>query len=390
MAVPFRVNLRSMFRRPASTSMTVVGVGLVIMVFVIVASLATGLTEVFRATGDPRNLIVIRAAARSELESFVSRQAAQILSTLSEVDRDAEGRPVCAFEAFVVINEPRRGDPEASANVIVRGVESASFRLRPEVRIAEGRTFRPGTAEVLASRAMASRFAGCGLGETLILRGRPFRVVGLFDANRTAWDSEIWADVDVLSQTFNRRQGFSSVLIRVSDPAARARVVSLVEGDRRLSHKALGQRAYFEQQTESATSLRYLTAILTVVLSIGACFSAANTMYAAVSARSREIGTLRAIGFSPRDVTLGFLLESLALSLLAGVVGVAAGGVILSFFGFAGTSNSRTFAEVAFAFRLTPGVALAGLALSAVTGVVGGWLPARHASRMPIVQALRT
>jgi ABC-type antimicrobial peptide transport system permease subunit len=390
MPVPLRVNLRSLFVRQASTLMTVVGVGLVVMVFVWVLSLATGLTEVFRATGDPRNLIVIRAAARSELESVVSRQAFSIISTLPEVDHDGNGQPIVAAEAFLVINQPRRATPQESANVIVRGVGQASFLFRPEVRLVAGRLIRPGAAEVVASRAMAQRYEGCGLGETLVLRGRPFHVVGIFDAGRTAWDSEIWADEEVISDTFNRRGGYSSILLRCSDPAARERIVARIAGDRRLNHKAVSQRSYYDEQTASANSLRILVWLLTVVLSVGACFSAANTMYAAVSHRSREIGTLRALGFSRRDILLAFVIESLALSMLAGVTGIlVAGAALQAFTGYTGTSNARTFAEVAFAFRLTPGIAIYGLILSAIMGVVGGFLPARLASRLPITQALR-
>ena len=388
MAIPLKVNLRSLLVRRTSTLLTLAGIGLVVMVFVIMTSLAAGLTSTFRSTGDRRNLIVLRAAATSELESYIGRQATAIITTLPEVERGEDGQPLAVAEAFLVINQPRRDDPTRSANVILRGVSQASFTLRPEVRITEGRLFRPGVDEVIASRGMAHRFVGCGLGERLSLRGRVFEVVGLFDGARTAWDSEVWGDVTVLSDAY-RRRGYSSLTLRCSDPFAQARLIRRLADDRRLNLKALNQADHFEQQTESAAMLKTLAVILTVVLSVGACFSVANSMYAAVSSRTREIGTLRALGFPRWGILVAFVVESLVLSLIAGAAGVAMGGIVLTLFtGTMGTSNWRTFAEVAFSFRLTPGIAAAGLALSAATGVIGGFLPARLAARMPITQAL--
>lgn len=390
MAIPLKVNLRSLFVRRSSTLLTVTGVGLVVMVFVIVTSLANGLTSVFRTTGDSRNLLVLRAAARSELESGISRQAYSVITTLPEVDRGEDGEPIVSGEQFVVINQPRRDDSEKSANIVVRGAGAASFTMRPEVRLVEGRLFRPGVNELIASRSIASRFGGCGLGETLRMRGRDFTIVGLFDAGGTAWDSELWADVDILADTFNRRRGVSSVLLRCSDPAAQERLIEHLANDRRLNLKALRQTEYFEEQTSSAATLRMLAAILTVVLSIGACFSAANTMYAAVASRTREIGTLRALGFPRWGILVAYLAESVILSLIAGAVGVVLGGAVMWLFtGATGTSNFITFSEVAFSFRLTPGIAAAGMALSVLMGGVGGFLPARHAAGLPIILALR-
>lgn len=385
-----RINLRSMFVRKGNTLLTIGVVGLVVMVIVLVASLVQGLTSTLRASGDPRNLIVLRAAARSELESWISRANYSLISTMSEVDRDAQGLPVVAAEAFTVINLVRRGTEGESANVIVRGATAASFRLRPEVKLVEGRLFRPGLPELVASRAMASRFEGAGIGERVKLRGREFAVVGVFDAGKTAWDSEIWAEEETLSQTYGRYGGYSSVLLRCSDPAAQQRIRTTIESDRRLNYKVVNQVAYFEAQTSSGMLLKVLTWILTIVLSIGACFAAANAMYAAVAHRSREIGTLRALGFPRRSILLAFVVESLVLSVLAGAAGVAVAGILLAFYaGTTGTINNATFAEIAFSFRLTPQIALLALGLAAIMGVLGGFLPARLASRIPITQALR-
>ncbi len=390
MTALFRINLRSMFARRGSTFLTVGVVGLVVMVIVLVASLAQGLQATLRNTGDPRNLLVLRGAARSELESWISRANHALITTMPEVDRDAAGAPMAAAEAFTVVNLVRRGTDGESANVIVRGAGAMSFRLRPEVRMVAGRLFTPGLPELIASRAMAGRFEGAGLGERVKLRGREFTVVGLFDAGRTAWDSEIWADEETLSQTYGRFGGYSSVLLRCSDAAAQRRLQSAIESDRRLSYKAVNQVEYFEAQTSSGLLLRVLTWTLTIVLSVGACFAAANAMYAAVAHRSREIGTLRALGFPRRAILAAFVFESLLLSALAGAAGIAAAGLILAFYtGTTGTINNATFAEIAFSFRLTPRIAMMALALSATMGVLGGFLPARLASRIPITRALR-
>jgi len=390
MPVPFKVNLRSLFVRRTNTLLTVLGVGLVIMVFAIAASLTHGLEAVLRATGDPNHMIVLRAAARSELESWVGREALAIIGTMPEVDRDRSGKPLAVAEAFTVINQTRRGGNVESANVIVRGVQPLSFTLRPELKLVRGRLFTPGLHELIASSSMASRFNGAGLGETIRLRGIDFTVVGLFDSGGTAWDSEIWGDFDTLTATYNRRGGGSSVTLAVSDAAARVRLAKKIASDPRLNLKAMGQVAYFEEQTNSALLLKVLTWILTVVLSVGACFFAANTMYAAVASRTREIGTLRALGFSRRSILIAYVGESLALSLISGLFGVALATVVLALFtGTTGTNNQNTFAEIAFSFRMTPAIAVAGVALSGALGLVGGFLPARLASRLPITQALR-
>jgi putative ABC transport system permease protein len=390
MAVPWKVNLRSLFVRKTNTVLTIVGVGLVIMVFVLSASLTNGLETVLRATGDPRHVIVLRAAARSELESYFSREAYSIIATRPEIDRDASGKPLIVAELFTVINQTRRGSGGESANVIVRGVQPTSFTLRPEVKLARGRLFTPGLHELVASTSIARRFDGAGLGETIRLRGIDFTIVGLFDAGGTAWDSEVWGDFDTLAATYNRLGGGSSATLSCADPAARKRLTDALAKDPRLNLKAMGQVAYFEEQTNSALLLKVLTWILTIVLSIGACFFAANTMYAAVASRTREIGTLRALGFSRGSILVAYVAESLALSLLSGAFGVGLAAIVLVFVtGPTGTNNQNTFAEIAFSFRLTPTIAGAGVALSAVLGVVGGFLPARLASRLPITQALR-
>jgi ABC-type antimicrobial peptide transport system permease subunit len=382
------LNLRSMFVRKAATALTVVVVGLVVGVLALASSLATGLTQTFKSTGDERHLIVLRSAARSELESWVRKPAWALISTLPEVDRDGAGRPVATGEAFTVINLGRRGG--GSANVIVRGASALSFTLRPEVRLVAGRLFRPGLPEVIASKAMSERFEGLEVGGVVRMRGLDFRVVGTFDAGGTAWDSEIWADVDTLSSAFGRFAGYSSLLLRVSDPAARKRLEARIENDVRLKLKVVDQRTYFDEQTSSAGGLKFLVTVLTIFLSIGACFAAANTMYAAVSHRSREIGTLRALGFSKGAILVAFLVESLALSLVAGGLGVGLTALGLELFaGYSGTMNQGTFAEIAFAFRVTPEIAVRCLVLAAGMGVMGGILPARSAARVPITQALR-
>jgi len=390
MALPLKVNLRGLLRRRTATLLTVAGMSLMVMIFAIAWSLDAGLRSVFAIGGSPDILIVLRDGASAETTSFVPRDDEPIITSQPGIALDpASGEPIASAEAVTIINQARRGGAGGTANVIVRGLGPQGFSLRPQFRIVEGREIHPGLNEVVAARAMAQRFQGCGLGETLRVRKTDFTVVGLFEAEGSPYESEVWADKTDLAAATGR-DGSSIVLLRVPEEIDRARVKAAIEGDARLSCDVKPQQEYFAKQTESAMPLAMLGGMLTFFLSVGACFAAANTMHAAVLARAKEIGTLRALGFSRLSVMACYVLESVVLSLGAGVVGLLLAALVLALRpGYTGTSNWTTFSEVAFRLRLTADVVLTVMVTSVIIGVLGGLFPAWRAARKPIVEALR-
>ncbi|MGH9759249.1 MAG: ABC transporter permease [Blastocatellia bacterium] len=384
MAIPLKYNIRNLFIRRVSSLMTVLTIALVVAVFIAIMALANGLNTALVSTGLPDNVIVLRQAAQSEVQSIVSRDSYQIIQTIPGIARSASGTPLASAEVTVLVNLPRAGSGEPS-NVTVRGVSSAGFALRPPMTM-EGRVFKPGLAEVVVSKRVSQRFANLGLGQQIKLGKRTWTVVGLFDAGNTAFDSEIWGDVNIVADAFDR-QDFSSVLLRVAPGIAVSQVTDRITGEQRLNLAAKPESKYYEEQTAAAGPIKGIGIFVAVILGIGACFGGMNTMYAAVAARTREIGTLRALGFSRASIMTSFVMESLALAIVGGIVGCLisfpVNGVTT------GTTNFRTFSEVAFSFRISGGLLLSAILFAAFLGLIGGLLPARMASRLPITRALR-
>lgn len=393
---PLKVNLRSLLERRTATALTVGGIGLIIMALTVVWGLQQGLQGIFRLGGDPATLVVLRGGSTTETTSGILDENVRVIELSEGIDAAPDGSALAAGEMVVIVNLPRRGaEPGAGgsswsvgANVILRGIDERSADLRPNFELVAGRMLVPGRNEVIVSTSMAERFAGCGLGETVTLRRVPHQVVGLFTTGGTPYDSEIWADVNDLGATFSRAGAVSSVLLRASDPLARERLRASLEADPRLNVDVIDQKSYFESMSRSALPLAALGSLMTLFLSVGACFSAANTMYASVLSRAREVGTLRALGFSRLSILVCYLFESLVVSLLAGVTGLLLGAIVLFFAGTAGTGNV-TFSEITFSMRITPFVVVICMATCAVVGMLGGLLPALRAARMPIVEALR-
>ena len=393
MALPLKVNLRGMLVRRTATLLTIAGVSLMIMVFAIAWSLDAGLRRVFTTTSDPRLLLVLRHGSTAETTSGLARDQLPIIASIEGIDRlpasDGSSVPAVSGELVVIVNQPRRGSPHESANVIVRGVTPLGPVLRPSFKIVAGRMFTPGVNEMVAAKGMAERFQGCGLGETLVMRKTPYRIVGLFTAAGSPYESELWTDATDLGAT-NGRPGYSSALVAVSDPLARDRVKAAIEKDERITDEVQPLDAYFASQQASAAPLAALSTLMTIFLSVGACFAAANTMHASVLARSREIGTLRALGFSRLSILTCYVIESTVLSLAAGALGLALAWLVLAAqSGYAGTSNWTTFSEVAFRITVTWSVVRVVLIMAVVIGIIGGFLPALRAARMNIVDALR-
>lgn len=386
MGIPYSYSLRNLWTRRLTTLLTASGMGLVVFVFAATLMLAEGLQQTLVQTGSPDNVVVIRKASNSEVQSGVERAQAALIETQPEVAIGTDGKPLLAKELVVLINLKKRGS-DKPANVVIRGIADASWKLRPAVRLKEGRLPRPGSAEVIAGASIARRFQGCGLGETIRFGMRDWRVVGVFDAGSTGFSSEVWGDCDQMLQAF-RRQVYSSVIFRMRDPSRFEVLKARVEGDPRLTVEAKRETRYYLDQSEAmARFLRILGLVLTVVFSIGAVIGATITMYAAVANRVGEIGTLRALGFQRMSILSAFIMEALLLGLCGGILGVTAASFLQLI--TISTMNWASFSELAFSFTLTFGILWKALLFSMVMGLVGGMLPAVRAARMSIVSALR-
>jgi len=355
-------------------------------VFATVLMLAAGLRATLIATGQPDNVVVIRRSAQTEVQSGIDRPQAGIVESLPDIATGSRGTRLLSREPVVLINLPKRETGKPS-NVTIRGVTEAGLELRPQVRLVEGRMFRPGTAEVVTGRAIAGGFRGAGVGETLRFASRDWTVVGVFDAGRTGFDSEIWGDAEQLLQAF-RRVAYSSLIFRLADPGRFDAVKREIESDPRLTLEAKRETRFYADQSETlARFIGILGTSISAIFSIGAVIGAMITMYASVASRTAEIGTLRALGFRRGSILAAFLAEALALGLLGGILGLVAASFMQAI--TISTTNFQTFAELAFAFTLTPRIVLASLGFSIAMGFVGGFLPAARAARMKIVDALR-
>jgi ABC-type lipoprotein release transport system permease subunit len=386
MTIPFSYIMRNVVTRKVTTALTAGGMALVVYVFATVLMLAAGLEQTLVATGRDDNIVVIRRSAQTEIQSGVDRRQAGIVESLPDIAIGQEGERLISKEPVVLINLPKRGSNKPS-NVVIRGVTPEGLTLRPQVRLFEGRMFRPGTSEVIAGRAIANGFQGAGVGETLRFASRDWSVVGVFDAGRTGFDSEIWGDAEQMLQAF-RRQGFSVLIFRLADTDRFDAVKKEIESDPRLTLEAKRETRFYADQSEALSKfISYLGTTISVIFSIGAIIGAMITMYASVASRTAEIGTLRALGFPRSSILVAFLVEALLLGLIGGVIGLAAASAMQTI--TISTMNFQTFAELAFSFTLTPRIVVASLAFALLMGFVGGFLPAVRAARLKIVDALR-
>jgi putative ABC transport system permease protein len=384
--VPLTYIARNLVARKLTTILTAGGMALVVYVFATVLMLAAGLQETLVATGQPDNVVVIRRGSQTEVQSGVERGAAGIVESLPDIATGEDGRKLISKEPVVLINLPKRDTGRAS-NVVIRGVTASGLALRPQVKITAGRMFRPGTSEIVAGSSISSGFRGAALGETLRFAQRDWTVVGVFDAGRTGFNSEIWGDAEQLLQAF-RRVSFSVLVFRLTDVGRFADVKRAIEGDQRLTLEAKQETQFYADQAQGlAKFISYLGTTISLIFSIGAIIGAMITMYASVASRTSEIGTLRALGFSRTAILVAFLGEALLLGLVGGIAGIAAAASMQAF--SISTMNFQTFSEIAFRFTLTPAIVAASLAFALVMGFIGGFLPAARAARMKIVDALR-
>lgn len=387
MRIPFSYMRRNLWVRKLTTALTAGGMALVVFVFSAVLMLDAGLKATLVATGSPDNVILIRQGSISEVQSGVFRDQAALIETAPEVARDAEGRPLVSKEVVILNSLPKITDLNKRSNVVVRGLPEMGRVLRPQVRIEQGRMFRSGSSEIVVGSSVASGFAGVEIGQQLSFAGRQWTVVGVLDGGKTAFDSEIWGDVEQMMQAF-RRITYSSVLARLASPASLAALKSRLDNDPRLKVDVKREAQFYSDQSANLSNfITLLGMALSVIFSLGAMIGAAITMYSAVATRTAEIGTLRALGFQRGSILFAFLFEALLLALVGGVFGLIAASFLTAI--TVSTTNFQSFSELAFSFTLTPRIVVSALIFSLVMGFVGGFLPAIKASRMKIVDALR-
>lgn len=384
--IPLKYNLRNLRVRWVTTLMTVLGTGLVVWASVLTFGLTGGLEHSLRVSGDPLDVLAMRKGSDAETSSSIDAQTARQIATLPGIAKDDAGQTLCANEFVTILTKPRRHNG-GTTNLIVRGVQEVSRKLRPGFRIVEGRDLKPGLNEVITSRQLADRFENLEMGGTLEINKVNFRVVGYFEASGSAAESEVWTDLSDLTGARRVAGAVSVVNFRATDKAALETLMNTLRDDEQFKLLALTETAYFESQMSASIAIRIIGYMIAGFLTFGAMFAAANTMYAAVSSRAREIGTLRAIGFSRSSVLMSFLLESLVLCLLGGLLGCLA---TLPFHGIStGTANWATFSEITFAFRFGPDVLLRGVLMAVVMGLLGGLFPAVRAIRLKVIDALR-
>jgi ABC-type lipoprotein release transport system permease subunit len=397
MGVPITYNLRNLIERKGTTLMTALGIGLTVAVLVTAVALTEGLKAVFSGSGDARHMIILRKGTDAELTSSVSNEAYQIIRRMPGIAAGADGEPLVSPEGLSVVALPNIDNPDVNMNVTIRGMLPIGLAMR-SVKIEQGQAFEPGRRQVVVGKAIAQRYPAARIGNRIAFGKGAWEVVGVFSAGGaggggggggSAADSEIWLDLDQLRGDFERGGEANSLLLRLQDPAAMKALAKTIEDDQRLGVKPIGEKEYYAALTNSETSifLQSLGYAVAVIMAVGSAFAATNTMYAAVSRRSREIGTLRALGFSRGSILRSFMLESICLSLLGGIAGVLLAFPINGM--TTGVGNFQTFSDVAFQFKVGPAAILVGLIFSAVIGALGGFLPAWAAARKDIVQAMR-
>jgi putative ABC transport system permease protein len=387
MAIPLSYNLRNLAVRRTTTVMTSLGIGLTVAVLVSVLSLVEGLNTAFRSSGHPRHVLVLRKGGGAELSSIIQRsQFLEAIKFRPMVERDASGEPLASPELVQTVNLPSKEAPDGM-NLTVRGLTSIGRAMREETRLSAGRWFADGQREAVVGSSVAARYPDAQLGGKFTFGRGDWRVVGVFHSDHPARNSEIWLDANQMGADFGRLEAFSSVLVRTRDEVGAQALINELEADQRLQVEALLEREYFDKQTSSGDVIKYLGTFVAIIMAIGSCFAAMNTMYAAVARRAREIGTLRVLGFSRRSILLSFFLESLFLSLLGGTLGVL---LVLPLNGFTtGVGSFVTFTEIAFELRMSPGVIAAGFLFALFIGAMGGLFPASNAARKQILTALR-
>ncbi len=378
---------RNLLARKLTTLLTATGMALVIFVFATVLMMAEGLRHTLGATGSYDNVVILRDGAQTEVQSILERDQTNLIASLPGIATDAQGEPLLAREVLVLVNLPKKNS-NASANVVVRGTSADSLALRPQIRLAAGRMFRPGSSEIMIGSALAHGAQGLRIGGSVRFGLRDWTIVGVFSGGNSGFDSEIWGDAEQMMQAF-RRQAYSSAVIQLRDSASYAVFKRAIAQQPRLKVEIKRESQFYADQSEQlANFISILGQTITAIFSIGAIIGAMITMYASVANRTREIGTLRALGFGRGTILSAFLKEAVLLGLVSGVIGLLAASMMQWL--KISTTNFQTFSEIVFSLILTPQIAVEVLLFSVFMGVLGGFLPALRAARLEIVDALRS
>jgi putative ABC transport system permease protein len=386
MAIPISYNIRNMILRKGLTLMTALGIALTVMTAVFLMMLLAGMKKAFVTSGDPLNVLVLRKGSTSELAGGFTKDKLPILTALPGIAKDSHGQPLVSGEWVVIVNLPRK-DGTGETNVTLRGLGPDGLEIRPKVKLADGQWFTPGQHELVVSKSLHSRFSRTNVGDTIDFGKGPWKVTGIFDAGGTAYDSEMWGDVNQVADQFNRQNAIGSAYLRATDAVSADALKHRVADDQRLELEGMLETEYYEKQTSSGAPIRFMGYIVGLTMAIGSIFAATNTMYAAVAYRSREIATLRVIGFRRFSIVVSFIFESVLLALAGAAVGII---LMLPFNGMTtGTSNAVTFSEVVFNMRITPQVVLSAVIFAVAMGLIGGVAPAWGAARREILAALR-
>jgi len=389
MKIPLSYNLRNLWTRRLTMSLTIGGIALVVFVFAAVLMLAEGVKQTLVSTGSDDNVIILRKSAQSELVSAIGRESVSNISTFPEVASGTDGKPMATADVVSIVNISKKGAKGGMTNVPVRGVSSGSIAMRPQVKIVEGRMFQQGSSEAIVSSTVASQFEGTSIGQSLQIGTGHWMIVGIFDAGKSGFASEVWADAEQLMLAFNRPV-YSSLTVKLKSVNDFEGFKNRLQADQRLAElEPKREKEFYEEQSQGmAVFIRVLGLIITIIFSAGAMIGAMITMYAAVANRTVEIGTLRALGFQRRSILAAFLVEALFLSLIGGSIGLVL-AAFLEFVSFS-TTNFTSFTELAFGFHLTPAIMISTLLFSLFMGLIGGFLPAVRASRLNIISALRS
>jgi putative ABC transport system permease protein len=384
--VPIKYNVRNLRVRWVTTLMTILGTGAVVWCSCILFGMVEGLRHSLKVSGDPLDLIVLRKGGTNEATSGIAEETAGQLTTLDGIARDESGRPLIAAE---LLNIPVVERLDGSrTNIIIRGIEPASRALRPSFTIIQGRDLVPGRNECIVSRNLSRRFKGAALGGLLRTGEKEaYRVVGLFTAGGSAAESEVWVDRRDLERNTAREGSISCVQLRASSPQAMEHLKAEIADSPQFKLRPIPEPLYFENQQRSSLFLQVFGVLIAILLTIGAMFAAANTMFAAVASRTREIGTMRALGFSRSDILVSFLGESILLCALGGLIGLAATFPLTSL--TFGTNDFDSYTERTITFRLGPMVMGVALGMTAAMGVFGGLFPALRAVKLDVITALR-
>lgn len=385
--IPISYNIKNVLARRFTSTLTALGIALVVFVFADVLMLSHGLEKTLVDTGSDDNVIVIRKSSQTEIQSSLTREQANLIINNPEIAVSRGGEPMVAKETVILITLPKKSTG-AMSNVTVRGTGENGMSLRPQVKIKSGRAWQKGLREIIVGSSIHKNFLGVELGATIRFSGQDWKVVGIFDAQNSGFDSEIWGDSEQIMSAF-RRPVYSSVTMRLRAVSDFEALKERIEADQRLTAEIKRERVYYAEQSEVfSTFIKFLGLTITIIFSLGATIGAMITMYASVGARTGEIGTLRAIGFRRRSILMAFMIECLFLSLSGGIIGLAAASFMQLI--TVSTMNFQTFSEIAFKFELSPRIAFQSMLFAVIMGFIGGVLPAFKASRTNIVTALRS